>query len=123
MPDDRTIRPFAEWLKEQRSGLAASELSEKLAELVEAVTTHGKTGTLTLRIKVAPAGKVGMGTVFVSDDITLKAPEGERPDSIFFVDGDFGLIRNDPRQLSLRDELPAPGTALGEIPNEEDTRA
>lgn len=84
--------------------MAESELTEKLAELVKAVATHNKGGTLTFRIKVAPA-KGDLSTVFVSDEVTLKAPEGVRSESIFFIDGDdYSLRRNDPNQLSLRIE-------------------
>jgi hypothetical protein len=108
---DRHTRPFAEWLHEQRQGALAAELSEVLNELVEAVHRHGRTGTLTLAIKVAPAGKNGH-TVVVSDEVKAKLPEGERGDSIFFVDPDMNLIRHDPNQevLPLREVPRDPGT-------------
>jgi hypothetical protein len=98
--DDRHVRPFAEWLLEQGRGALAGELSDRLNELVEAVHLHGKGGSLTLTVKVAPAGKNGH-TVVVSDEVKSKLPEGAREDSIWFVDGDCNLVRHDPHQQAL----------------------
>lgn len=98
--DERHVRPFADWLHDQGRGVLAAELSDRLNELVEAVALHGKAGSLTLVIKVAPAGKNGH-TVVVSDEVKSKLPEGDREDSIFFVDEHCNLTRHDPRQQSL----------------------
>lgn len=43
--EDRQVRPFADWLTEQRDGSLASELSGGLNELVETVNATGKEGT------------------------------------------------------------------------------
>lgn len=95
-------RPFVEWLKEQRRGLTQSELTDALHEVVAAVQQHGKVGTLTLQITVRPATKNSYGAVTVSDKVTVKAPEGERDESLFFVDPASGdLIRNNPFQRDL----------------------
>lgn len=99
--DERHVRPFAEWLREQRNGAAQAELTDHLAELVEAVSMHGKAGTLTLKITVRPAGSTGLGTVLVMDEVAVKKPQGERQEAIWFVDRDFGLTRHDPSQLRL----------------------
>lgn len=119
MPDeDRQVRPFADWLQDQRSGALTIELADGLNDLVEAVALHGKAGTLTLVVKVAPAGKNGH-TVVVTDDVKVKAPEAERGESIFFVDPDCNLTREIPGQerLPLR-EVPSDPAPLRHVPKE-----
>jgi hypothetical protein len=103
MPDmqDRHARPFAEFLREQRSGTTHDELSQGLNALLESVSDTGKGGSLTLTIKVKPAGKGDHHMVVVSDTVAIKMPEGERGEAIFFVDDDFNLTRDNPRQPSL----------------------
>lgn len=98
--EDRRSRPFAEWLQEQRAGQSHSELSDALNELVEAVADTGKVGTLTLQVKVKPAGR-GERTVLVADTITVKKPVAERAEVVFFVDGDHNLTRHNPDQQTL----------------------
>lgn len=107
----RHARPFAEWLHEQRNGHAAVELSEALNELIEAVAEYGKGGSLTFTVKVSPASKGDVVSVLVTDTITVKAPEGERPQSVFFVDSDANLTRQNPMSPSL---------PLREVPRSDD---
>lgn len=97
---DRRIRPFADWLLEQRRGTLHAELGDGLNELLDAVVEHNKGGTLTLVVHVKPAG-VGDETVFVSDEVKVKKPVGDRPATLFFVDDDRNLTRENPRQLSF----------------------
>lgn len=96
-------RPFTQFLQEQRNGSLHSELSEKLQELVQAVMEHDKGGSLTLVIKIKPAGN-GINLV-LSDDVQCKPPQPERPVALFYADDDGNLSRRDPRQpeLPLRD--------------------
>jgi hypothetical protein len=110
-PDE--VRPFAEWLEDQRNGLTHAELTNSLKELVEAVNAYGKGGSLTLTIKLEPAGD---GMVAVKDDIKLKAPLPDRSINIFYVDDGMNLRRDNPRQqqLDLR-EVPAPRADIREI--------
>lgn len=112
MAADRRVRPFADFLLEQRRGLLHHELSEGLNELLEAVLEHGKNGSLTLTVTVKPAGAGDM-TVFVTDDVKVKKPEGDRPASLFFVDDDRNLTRENPRQMSFESlrEVPKPDDA------------
>lgn len=100
-PEDRTPRPFAAWLHEQRRGLLHDELGHKLNDLVAAVNEYGKGGELTLKLKVTPATKHGEGVVVVSDQVVVKAPEAPRPESVFYIDDDSNLVKNDPRQQAF----------------------
>lgn len=98
---ERFVRPFADWLQEQRKGLLAVELGEALNQLVEAVNMHDKAGKLTLTIGIKPGGKGNGAIVIVTDDVTLKAPEAERESAMFFVDENGNLSRANPSQPSL----------------------
>lgn len=119
MPENETpeearhVKPFADWLQEQRNGLAASELADALNAVVEAVADHGKVGKLTLTVSVKPATKAAQGMVIISDAIKVALPEPDRAESLFFVDVNNNLSRNDPRQqkLPLRDVSQPPHDA------------
>jgi hypothetical protein len=108
-------RPFADFLLELRRGAAHDELTEALRGLVAAVAEHGKPGDLTFVLKIKPASS-GAETVFVTDEVRVKPPKGERPESLYFTDDEGTLTRSDPRQqpLPLRDADPAP-TTLREV--------
>lgn len=93
-----SARPFTQFVQEQRRGALHEELSERLAETVTAVMEHGKVGAVTLTLKIKPAGD---GMVQIFDDLKVKAPEGEKPPSIFFVDKRGNVQRQDPRQMEM----------------------
>lgn len=101
MPEADTrpdARPFTQFLQEQRRGGLHQELSEMLAETVAAVTEHGKVGSVTMTLKIKPAGD---NMVQVFDDLKSKAPEGDRAPSIFYTDENGNVSRSDPRQTEL----------------------
>lgn len=117
---ERQIRPFADVLQELNQGSTHEELSVSLNELVQAVGLLGKPGTLTFTIKVKSAGRAGSGTVMIADEVKLKIPEGDRPDSVFFVDRQGNLTRHPPGQerLPLRE---VPGAVVIDPPVDEQT--
>jgi hypothetical protein len=95
-----TARPFADLLREHGGGSTHDELSEKLQELVAAVTTEGKGGSLTFTVSVKPAGR-GSGALEVAADIKLKAPKTAPTVSIFYATPSNGLTRQDPNQMTM----------------------
>lgn len=99
--DGRTIRPFADFLRDQNKGKTHDELSTALNDLVNAVTLHEKGGTLTLKIEVKPMEKGTGDVLLVTDDITVKMPKAKRKPSVFFPDADGNLRRNDPNQMTF----------------------
>lgn len=106
MPD------FQEFLDTVRRGELTAELSEKMAELVEAVTQNNGKGSLTLVLTVAPASDE-MGTVKVLDDVKTKLPLPGRKSTTWYVNEDFTLSRSDPAQLRIH---VAPGDLIaGEV--------
>lgn len=102
---ERQVRPFADWLREQRRGALHDELSDAITELVEACQVTGKAGTLVLKVKLTPSDASAYAHFEVTDDVDVKAPKPDKPASVFFADRDANLVRNDPRQqtLGLRD--------------------
>lgn len=118
MSDDITVRPFADWLREQSKGATHDELSQALHDLTARVIDTEKKGTLVLSITVQPL-KGQVDALVVSDEIRLKLPEHDRKASLFYPDRQGNLTRSDPNQLefeSLR-EVPPPNVdlATGEI--------
>jgi len=91
-------RPFTEVLAELGQQDANEELTGDLAQLVQDVQLYTKPGEITLKIKVAPNGQ---SSVKVDYKITTKLPEPDRPQTMFFVDDNNGLRRNDPRQMNM----------------------
>lgn len=90
---------FAAFIQEQREGLLHRELSEVLADLGQACIDLQKDGSVTLTLKVKPAGKE-QNAVFITDSVKVKMPE-DRPPAMFFADSHGNLSRRDPRQQAL----------------------
>lgn len=71
----------------------------------------GKGGTLTITLAVKPVAKNDAGTVTVTDSVRVKAPQVERTASVFFVDKNANLRRDNPANDQLRlplREVPLP---------------
>lgn len=96
-----SIRPFIDFLRDQRGGATEEELAEALNKLVGDVERAGKKGTLTFKIEVSPVAKETSGQVIVHDEITLKLPKPKRSSTLYFSTPENNLSRNDPRQQSL----------------------
>lgn len=91
---------FLVFLAGVNKGRAVKDLGEQLQTLVEAIQNTGKGGTLTLKIAVKPAGRNG-DALIVTDEVVLKAPKLNRPESIFFPDADHNLVRSNPNQPTM----------------------
>ncbi|TXL91626.1 hypothetical protein [Streptomyces sp. IB2014 016-6] len=96
--DQRTVRPFADFLQQQSGGQLHDELSEKLHDLITAIQETGKGGSISLKIDIKPIAGTDGRTLTVTDSVAAKLPKTERPKSIFFATDDGGLSRTDPRQ-------------------------
>lgn len=92
------MKPFTDTLNALRFGTLTEDLTKELHSLIEACTTAGKSGTLTLTLALKP-GKGGQIEVF--DDIKVKKPKEERGSSIMFATPEGNLQREDPRQKKL----------------------
>ncbi|WP_342640914.1 hypothetical protein [Rhodoligotrophos ferricapiens] len=91
-------RSFSAILAELDHGRVHDELTEKLADLADAVRDTRKAGTVTLTLTVKPNGE---RSVEITDSIKAKLPEGDKAKSLFFVDEHGNLSRRDPRQMEM----------------------
>jgi hypothetical protein len=67
-----------------------------------------KAGTLTITLTVKPQKNDDEQVVIITT-VKAKTPEMDLPDAIFFVDDEFNLVRDDPKQRELFiEEAPAP---------------
>lgn len=99
--EEAAPRPFAALLHEYRRGELHDELSEHMQVLVAAVVEHGKKGTITLKVEVAPAGKGAGNQLIVSGSVDVKPPKPDASAQFFFADERMNLSRNDPNQTRL----------------------
>lgn len=110
--DGRTIRPFADWLREQRTGSLHNELSEAMQEVSAAVIQHRKKGKIVISIDVGPMNNGTM--VVVTDEVKLTIPTADRGAAYFYLDADDNLRREDPNQLKFESLQQVP-TAEGDL--------
>lgn len=91
-------RPFHDTITALRWGTLNDDLTKELNALVKKCGDTGKTGELTLKLKLKPGSG---GQIEVFDDIIVKAPKDQKGSSIMFATVEHNLIREDPRQLSI----------------------
>lgn len=94
---------FLAFLATTNKGRTATELTERMHELIDAIRDTGKGGAITYKVEIRPIDNAAEqdGAVKVTDHISLKLPQHDRPTSIFFVDEESNLVRNHPSQSSL----------------------
>ncbi len=91
-------KPINETLRHLSGGTFLDEAGEKLAELVAAVDSTGKSGSITLKIAVKKSTKAAMQVI---GNITMSKPQ-EAPDAtLMFPTPEGNLLINDPRQQAL----------------------
>lgn len=71
---------------------------EKLAELVNAVTSTGKAGSLTLKIDLKPSTA---GALAVKGAVTIKKPQRLPREALLWPTPDGNLMAEDPKQTKL----------------------
>ena len=66
---------------------------------MHALTETGKSGELTIKLKLKPIGKTGQ--VEIDTDVKTKAPSPTRPKVLMFATPDNNLQRENPKQQTL----------------------
>lgn len=110
MSKDHDLKRFNTFIARLEDGALNEELSEKInlcvREIADACLDRGGTHKATLTLKLSFQMNQKDKLVEISADIneTLpKAPRGRV--GMFFCDADGNLLRENPRQLTLEDEL------------------
>jgi hypothetical protein len=101
------MKSFSLFLVDLNDGTTHAGLTGDLAELLQAVKNTGRTGSMTLKIKIASASK-GSGDVdkiTIIADRKLELPKPEQPQDFFWLTEEAEPTRQHPRQhaLDLRD--------------------
>jgi len=92
---------FLKSIFEIDNGATVAEFAAALAALNAAVRDVGKGGEITLTISVTPASKGNTDVVMVRSKVKAKLPEASRRQTVFYLDDDNQLVRNDPKQQTL----------------------
>jgi predicted Abi (CAAX) family protease len=101
------LKSFSIFLNDLNDGKTLSGLTADLQELLQTVKATGRSGSLTLKVKVAPGAKPGqdIDRVTIVADRKLELPKPEAPSDFFWLTDDAEPTRQHPRQhaLDLRD--------------------
>ncbi|WP_423454335.1 hypothetical protein [Ottowia sp. VDI28] len=93
-------KPFTEFFKLLEFGNLEAEATDALNDMVHACTETGKTGELTIKIKLKPIGGKA-GQVELDSDVKVKLPQPVRSKTLMFATPDNNLQRENPRQQTL----------------------
>lgn len=95
-------KSFTSFLNEINDGQTHTTLSTDLAELLRAVHDTGRGGTLTLKVKIKPAGNKGsVDKVIIEAESKLELPKADVRQDMFWLTDEIDLSRTHPRQGSL----------------------
>ena len=109
------MKAFSLFLVELNEGSTHAALTGDLGDLLRTVQATGRAGSLTIKVKVAPATRSNSGSVdkvTITADRKLELPKPEQPSDFFWLTEDGETSRNHPRQqdLPLRDVSATPQT-------------
>lgn len=71
---------------------------EQFAELVKAIVSTNKAGTLTMKVDIKPSTA---GALAVKAAVAIKKPKGLPPESLLWPSPEGNLMADDPRQVKL----------------------
>lgn len=100
-----TARLFGDYLREIDKGRLHAELSARFQDLIQAVSEHGKAGSVTVKIGLKPVSGMDGDVVRLAGEVKLNAPQPTLNETLFYVDDTFNLSRRDPRQGDIEDTL------------------
>jgi hypothetical protein len=97
------VKSFAVFLNDLNDGQTLAGLTADLAELLQTVKSTGRSGSITLKVKVSPASKAGheVDKVTIVADRKLELPKPEAPNDFFWLTDDAEPTRQHPRQHAL----------------------
>lgn len=96
----QAIRPFDEILRTINNGQLIDDLTDEMTKVISAIRTTGKAGKISVTLNLYPRGSDNT-QMEVRPSIKGTVPETERRISLFYVNSDDGLQRDDPLQHFL----------------------
>ena len=106
------MKSFSLFLVDLNDGSTHAGLTGDFATLIQEVQAHGRGGSMTLKIKVAPASKASRGgdvdKITITAERKLELPKADQPNDFFWLTDAGEPTRQHPRQhnLDLRDAHP-----------------
>ena len=101
-----SVRPLTDTLRHIGGGVFIDLASDKMNELVSAVSESGKAGKLTLEVSVKKATRGG--AMHITGKVKLQKPAEEPMEAMLFATPEGNLVADDPKQAKL-DLKVAPG--------------
>lgn len=94
---------FAVFLSDLNDGTTLAGLTGDFQELLQAVRDHGRSGSMTLKLKVAPATKGGqeVDKITITAERKLELPKPDQPQDFFWLTAEAQPSRKHPRQQEL----------------------
>lgn len=92
-------RPITDTMRHIGGGVFIDVASDKMKELVDAVSVTGKTGKLTLEISVKKATRGG--AMHITGKAKLTKPAEEPMEALLFATPEGNLVADDPNQAKL----------------------
>jgi hypothetical protein len=89
---------FATFITDLDNGRINQLLTDKMAEVVRAVEETGKVGEVSIRFLMKKEGNMAI----VGVDVKQKKPEHALHGTLFYIGQNGELLRDDPRQLTLK---------------------
>lgn len=83
------------------------EAGRELQELTDAIIDTNQEGELSIKLKVKPSGwKDGRcNELEIRPIVDIKKPKHEQGKSVFFVTADNKLVRDDPNQMTIDEQM------------------
>lgn len=94
-----SARPITATLRHIGGGVFIDTASDKLAELVAAVDTSGKSGRIDLSISVKKATRGG--AMILTGKVKVTKPADEPMEAMLFATPEGNLVADDPHQKTL----------------------
>ena len=91
-----STRPITDTLRHIGGGVFIDIASDKLAELVAAVDSTGKSGSIDLKIKMKKATRGG--AMHITGTVKLNKPADEPMEAMLFATPEGNLVADDPHQ-------------------------
>ena len=95
----QAIRPITDTLRHIGGGVFIDTASDKLAELVAAVDSTGKAGSIDMKIKLKKATRGG--AMHITGTVKLNKPAEEPMEAMLWSTPDGNLVADDPNQQNL----------------------